>query len=286
MIESWNVFFHSPVDLTSLALFRILIGILLLADCSIYSRRAELLLDPEGLLPAERWRSGPDRHYVSLLRFLPDRRIMVRLVLVLYGLSAVGVGLGFYTRASAALALLCAVSIHFRNRHALHSGDVVLRLMTFLLAFSPAGDVWSIDSVLWPDSVHPSSPWALRLMQLQMTSLYFHAFRFKLPGKTWREGSATHYATHLLAHRRRSLPPLLRTPLAHRAATYTTLLAEFGGATLVWFPQTRYAALTALAALHLSLAYFMRMHLFQWTMLASLVVFVPGEDIARLTSSA
>ncbi len=278
----WQAFFHAPVDLTSLALFRILIGIVLTADAVSFARHAPLILHPDALPPFRVWKNGPDRRFFSFLRWLPESRGSVSVVIGIYGLAGVCVSVGFATPWATAVAFLAAVSLHHRNRHVLHSGDSLLRILTFLLIFSDAGAVLSIDAALAESPVEPGSPWALRLMQLQLASLYFISVFYKLRGRTWRRGTASHYASSLLAHRRLRLPAALDGIVAHRIATWSTLAVEFAGGTLIWWPQTRYPVLAGLAGLHLTLQLLMRMHVFQFTMLVSLILFVPGEDLAGL----
>lgn len=278
-------FFHAPVDLSSLALFRILIGGLIAADAVSYGRSAELLLHPHGLFPFDTWRKGPDQRYFSVFRWLPASPRSVTGVLLVYALAGFCLSIGLGTRWAAGTAFLMALSLHHRNRYALHSGDALLRVLTFLLAFSDAGRLWSVDALLAPPAVEVGSPVALRLMQIQLAVLYLASVRFKLQGRTWREGTATHYATHLLAHRRRRLPVALDGIGAHRMATWATLAVEVMGGALIWFRPTRYVALVGLIGLHLGLQVLMRMHLFQWIMLAALTLFVPGTTTARLIST-
>ncbi|MEM7199743.1 MAG: HTTM domain-containing protein [Planctomycetota bacterium] len=281
MPEWWERFFHEPIDLSSLGLFRILLGLLLVLDAITYGRAAPSLLHPDGLVPFTIWRDGRHRSFFSVLRWFPASPRSVTVVLWIYGVAGFGVAAGVAMPWTAVVAFIAGVSVHHRNRYVLNAGDSLRRVLTFLLIFSGAGQVWSVDAALGA-GITPAAgaPWALRLMQLQMAFLYLHAFYTKLVGRTWRRGTATHYATHLLAHRKCRLPVWLDRPLVHCVATYGTLLAEFAGAVLVWFEPTRYIALLALLGLHLSLQLLMRMHLFQWTMMAALVLFVPGEVTA------
>ncbi len=282
----WNTFFYEPIDPSGLALFRIVIGLLVLADAVIYARSHRIMLSPTGLLSFDAWKGSHDYFYFSLFRWLPRSEATVSIILVIYGLAGFCVSIGIATPVAAAAALAGAASVHHRNRHVLHSGDAVLKIMCFLLIFSGAGSIWSVDAALAADGPTPKPqtivPWALRLMQIQIAILYVYTFTSKLKGNTWRAGVATHYASNLLSHRRRRLPAQLDGRFAHRLATYGTLAAEFAGGVLVWFDATRYFALAAVAGLHVTLAYLMRMHLFQWIMIASLLVFVPGEDIVAL----
>ena len=275
-------FFHAEQDPSSLALFRILFGLLIVASALHYGRHAHLLLGSDGLVPVRLWRSGPQRDRFSVLRYLPDSKYAVFGVVVLHGLAGTLLSVGLLTTAAAALAFVTTVSLHHRNIHVMHSGDALMRSLCFLLIFADSGRRWSLDA-MWTDSWATShTTWALRLMQIQVAALYLQTAFFKLQGTTWKDGTASHYATRLLAHRKRRLPGLLDTRLTHRAATYGALATELAAGALVWFDQTRYYALAAAACLHLTLQVLMQMHLFQWMMLASLILFIPGQDLSAV----
>lgn len=285
MIDAWQEFFWAPLDLTSLALFRVLAGLLVVLNALTLARSQRLLLDPEGYVTHGSWLSSPYAGEVSLLRWLPARRASVLLVIGAYGVCGIVLAVGPASQMVVILAAVYAFGLFTiltqRNPLLRHSGDVLLGILLLLLAFSPCTEALSLHALQRGAPSEPQPAPALRLMQVQLSALYMTSVLYKLRGKTWREGTATHYVVQLLGHRKRRLPAALDTPALHCVATYATLVVEFGGGLLVWFPQARYPALLALAGLHLTLQLLMRMHLFQWIMLSSLVLFVPGEDMAR-----
>ena len=286
MQQIWNDVFHAPVDLTSLAVFRMLAGCLMLLDGLSYARHAPLLLDPGSPLSHLAWRNGPHARLFSLLRWLPATPASVRALCGVYALAGAALAVGLVTPIAAATAFLCLISLHNRNRHAVNAGDALLRILCLFLVFADAGRVLSVDQALSAaprDAV--GSPWILRLMQIQICALYLFSVRFKLEGASWRRLTATHYATRLLAHRRRRLPKALDGRGVHALATACVLAVESLGPIGLWFAPTRLASLVGLALLHVSLLFWMRMHLFQWILLAALVLFLPGEDLARLIGS-
>ena len=59
----------------------------------------------------------------------------------------------------------------------------------------------------------------------------------------------------------------------------STLLVEGALGSLVWFPKFRYWVLGAGVIFHLSLDFFMRLHLFHWIMIVSLLLFVDSADV-------
>ena len=285
MSEAWQTFFWSPVDLTSLGVFRILAGLLVVLNAITLARSQRLLLDPDGYVSDACWRSSPYTAGTVVLGVLPWKRTWIQLVLFLYGVSGLVILVG-----SGDVPVLCAALFAFatfrglcmRNPIFRHSGDVLLGILLLLLACSPSTEALSLEALRRGTPAEPQPAPALRLMQVQLSVLYTTSVLYKLRGETWRRGTATHHVVQLLGHRKRRLPAALDTPALHRVATYGTLLVEFAGGLLVWFPATRYPALLAIAGLHVVLQLLMRMHLFQFVMLSALVLFVPGEDMARL----
>lgn len=288
MTAAWQSFFWSPLDLTSLAVFRVLAGTLVVLNAITLARSQQQLLDPHGYVTHSSWLQSPYATGLAASRRLPATSTSARLLLAAYGLCGLvlvlgpGSGSGGLVASAALLAFALFTIISQRNPILRHSGDVLLGILLVLLACSPSTEALSLEALRRGTPSEPLPAPALRLMQIQLSVLYMTSVLYKLRGETWRRGTATHYVVQLLGHRKRRLPAPLDTPALHRVATYATLVVEFAGGLLVWFPATRYPALLAIAGLHVVLQLLMRMHLFQYIMLSALVLFVPGEDMARL----
>src|SRR6266536_4493439 len=92
------------------------------------------------------------------------------------------------------LVFISLTSLDQRNPFVLHSGDTILRLFSLLLAFAPVGAMLSVDAWVSGTVASDSPPWALRLMQVLMATIYLRSLGWKLPGRWWREGSAVYWA--------------------------------------------------------------------------------------------
>lgn len=274
----WNDFFFSTQDLGTIALFRILFGTLLVCDAISRISSARHFLYPDGIFPIERHRSEVGRWRPSLFSILPPVAATAQLIALAYLLSAIAVTLGFLMPFSTVAAFISLTSIQQRNKWVLNSGDSVMLLMCFLLIFSSAGKAYSLDSLWSGSNQQTASIWPVRLMQIQIAAVYAHAVRWKIRGRSWRNGEAAYYTLNLLTHQRKELPALLRRPLVLRAFGYATLAIEFSLAFLIWIPAIRNWVLGAGILFHASLTYFMRMHLFQWAMIVSLLIFIDPND--------
>jgi hypothetical protein len=69
-----------------------------------------------------------------------------------------------------------------------------------------------------------------------------------------------------------------------KLATWSSILAESLGWTLIWFKETRYVVLLVLLAFHLSIDYAMNIPIFEHIMIASLLIFIPGEDAEKFVA--
>ena len=275
----WNQFFHAPESTLILAIFRVAFGVLLLVNaCSLW-RAAEFCFYPAGALALEDQRTAFRKSTWSLFNHLPPTKGAAHFVLLLHFTGVVGLLFGYYTRISAALVFITLTSLHARNLYVLNSGDTLQRLLSFLLIFSHAGGALSVDAWLAGAPETVADPWALRLMQVLIAIVYLRTTYWKLRGTTWRAGSATYYAMGLRDYQRRKLPQWLARTWFYQAATYGTLALEGALGALLWFDPLRYPLLLAGLMLHLGLQLFMRTGLFQWTMLASLLLFVKPADL-------
>jgi predicted DCC family thiol-disulfide oxidoreductase YuxK len=130
-------------------------------------------------------------------------------------------------------------------------------------------------------------PWAQRLAQLQISTLYLISVLNKWPGESWRNGTAVYWAL--------SIPDLKRFPVPllngdHmwliNIATYGTLAAELALAFLVWVPRLRLYVLAAGVLMHLGIEYSMNIPLFSALMIAGYVPFLTQTDLDRFVAWA
>ena len=284
--DAWNAFFHVYEPPVVEAVFRILLGVVLLVNAAGLVRDIPLLFGPNGVLPLQHHREIYGQTRFTLLAYLPQTDRWAYACLALYAFSAAMLTLGFCTRASAAVAFVTLMSLQNRNPIVCYGADDVMRLMTFLLIFSRAGDSLSVDSWLASTSGGDSrsTAWCLRVMQLQVSLIYFKAFLAKFQGQRWIDGVAAYYAVAVGDFQRRPFPRALLSAPWIRFATWSTLGIEFALGPLIWIKELRSAALISGVALHAGMEVFMNLHLFGATMLASLVLFVDPVVMTDLLS--
>ncbi len=141
---------------------------------------------------------------------LADGRTAVTALLVVLSLACAFLIVGQFTRLAAAIVFVGIVSLERRNPFVFNSGDGLLRVIAFYLMLAPSGASLSLDrwrrarDSFWEFPAR--APWALRLMQVQLSIVYLSGLRAKLAGPTWNDGTAVSYAVRLEDLARFDLP--------------------------------------------------------------------------------
>jgi hypothetical protein len=285
LADSWNAFFHAREPATTIAVFRVCFGALVLANAVLVLRDARLWLGPSGMLPHDHYCEVYGHRKFTLLRYLPASDISLYVVLGIHMVAALTLTVGLTTRWSAIAVFVTLISVQHRNPLIMYGADDVLRVMSFLLIFSQAGEALSIDRGIAERSARVAdtgTAWCTRLMQLQVSVIYFRAFLQKFRGRTWLEGTAVFYATELSDFQRNRLPSFARTLFWSKLGTWATLGVEFSLGPLVWIRELRYPIVAAGVILHIAMERFLNLHLFGATMIVCLVLFIAPRDLERL----
>jgi len=278
LLRLWNDFFHAQESPLPLAMFRICFG-------------GALFVESLGLL---RWGSdlfGRPGIQNGAGRSIGQSDRMTPWIFRIHTFSCLGVVVGLMTRVSAASVFLNFCFRMRRNWLVGQGGDNVAKYMAFLLIFSNAGGVLSVDHLLhwhWLGGTsEPASQWPMRLVQIQVSIIYLRTVFWKLRAKEWLEGTAVFYSLYRNVNLRGTrlvqgaASWLAYAPLA-AMLTWFTLVAEVFIGVFVWFQETRNVALAVAVVTHLSYETFLAIKQFQWLMLASLLVFLTPHDWTSL----
>ena len=265
LAAKWELFWFAPEPAATLAFLRIAVGAVTLAWALAYTPDVATFAGPHGIVPGG----------TSAYRAVEAGLVVASLCLLV----------GFRPRIAAAVAFLCLAWLHHVDPWALNSGDALMRDIVFLLALAPAGACLSVDALLSRRgaTIPLVSPWALRLVQIQVSVMYLVAAVTKLSGARWRDGTAVSYPLRIPGMVRVQLPDgLVASPLMAHVLTWGVLGAELAIGLLVWSRRARPWALGIGVLLHLGLELTLRVGFFSWIVLASYVAFVPPERAARL----
>lgn len=286
ILNGWNDFFFKPQRPTPIALFRILFGLLNIANLVLLRPEWLTWFGPHAYMSMETMNRVTPGARLDLFVLLPQTDFAINAFFWFFMACAISLTVGYMTRFSSVAVYLCLMSIQERNLYITNGGDLVMRLAGFFLMFSAAGGALSVDRLrrIWAGreghEVPLCNPWAQRMIQVQMSVGYISTFTLKTLGRSWRNGTAVYYALHVDSFRRFPVPFANRLPVI-RLMTWGTMVIEFSIGFLVWVRALRYAVLAAALFLHLSIEYSMNLPLLEWTFMCTLVTFIYPEDLSK-----
>lgn len=260
-----------------LAMARIIIGL------AIFGWAFTMLFDVGALLGTNAL-VGPEfasdlNRYIGL-----DSTASISIALVVLLVAAVAITVGWRPTIWLLVAFVLLVAIQRRNTMILNSGDIILRNLTLLLAFTPTGAALSVDRVrrygrdaLWTSA--RVAPWGMRLVQLQMMTVYFFAFWSK-SGELWKNGTAVSTAFRLQDLQRfGQLDVLVDNIWIVAFLTWSTLAVELALGTLLWVKKLRPLLIVLGVLLHVMIDTFVLVGFFGPAMIAGLMTFLDADRL-------
>jgi Vitamin K-dependent gamma-carboxylase len=272
------------LDLRSLALFRISLGMCLFVDVFYRLFYINDFYSDFGVLPraaALEHFLGPWEYSVFLMTGKSE------LVFVLMALTLVAIAMmtvGYRTRLAAFVTWVLVTSLQTRTQIVLHGGDDLIRVLLFWCQFVPLGAAFSVDRYLNP-SREPADRSLLSFggagLMLQLIFMYAFTAALKVHPVWVSEGSAIYYALSLEQFTDTLGQWLLNFPVAMRFLTFSTLLLEAVGPLLLLIPgiqqYVRLPIVLSFIGFHFGL--FLTLHLgpFPWTCMAAWLMFLPPQ---------
>jgi uncharacterized membrane protein YphA (DoxX/SURF4 family) len=286
IVRVWDRFFFEPMSPLPIALYRILFGSVVLANQLLMLPDVMEWFGPRGTVTFDTGLQVPGGNGFNLFRWLPHTSAVVWLVYAASCLFAITLLIGLFSRLSAVLVFMLIVTLNHRNPIILNGGDTFLRVAAFFLIFAPAGKALSVDSSLAKRRRRtvPAlyAPWAMRLIQLQLTFLYLYAVVWKISGAFWLDGTAVYYTSRLIEFWRFPVPYVFEHVWTIKLWTWFTLLIEFALGSLVWIKELRYPVLLSGILLHAGIEYSMNIPMFGFIMVSTYVLFVEPDDLQRV----
>jgi hypothetical protein len=284
--REWNRFWFGPISARPLGAFRVVFGLLLLANLAFLAYELDYWYTDAGLLQGTEAREAAGPLRFSPLLWVGDP-LSVRLFFGATTVVAVLFTLGWQTRIMGVLLYLMMLSIHHRNVVSNCGADALVVIMLFYAMLSPCGAAFSLDAVRAARKRGTLAdplivPWAQRLIQLQLSLIYFNTAVLKCHGSSWLGGTALHYVLNNTEVGRSQLMWLVEYPLAINALTYVALFAELALPFLLWFRPTRVWAALAGLGLHAGVLFTVNVPIFGEVMTACYLVFLAPDEIDAL----
>jgi hypothetical protein len=279
---NWRSLF--VIDVRSLAVFRVAIGVLLLADVAIRAGDLNVMYTDEGMFPRAEIRRLATSVWNWSFHFASGAPSYQGVLLGIAACLALALVAGFGTRLAVVGSWLMLVSIHHRVPPILSGAEILLRVLLFWAMFLPLGRVWSVDH--WRKKRRGDSgvqhnhvlSAASAAILLQMGLMYLFSALFKFNGD-WFRGEAV---AGTLAHDFYASefgPSVLRFPGLLKGMTWGTLILELAAPFLLFCRRwkMRVGLIAALAVMHLAIGFFLEVGLFSYVAMAGLALFLPTE---------
>ncbi len=289
------------VDFRSIALFRILLALLLLADLTLRSFDLTTFYTDDGVLPRRNWLLLTHRWHWSIHAASGELWWQI-LLFLMAACFACALLLGYRSKLAAVASFILLASLLNRNGLILQGGDNLLVIMSFWAIFLPLGARYSFDAAL--QQAHLDNPNALAsnayreqpyfsvaTIAIVFQVLYLYIFTALMKtGDPWvSQFDAAYYAVSLqhfatpIGDWIRQFPGLLKV------ATVFVLLVEFIGPLLVlspfFWPWMRITGLLLLGSLHAAFLLMLHIGLFPLIDFMALSLLIPGALWVGLRNS-
>jgi hypothetical protein len=286
-VEAWNEFFFAEQSPVPIGLFRILYGLAVIATLLLTRDDWMGWYGPHAWVSLRTMQAFEPGPRLNLFTVMPASVFWVQALFWVLLASAACLTIGFLTRLNSVVVYICLASIQQRNLFILHGGDTFLRVAGFFLVFSAAGAALSADRLIriWRGKegveIQPRRPWAQRMIQFELSLVYFVGFCWKVAGAMWVQGTALSYRYRLDELQRFPLPSWFLNATFMKLATWFTLVLEFALGVLIWIREIRYYLLAIGLVFHLSIEYSMNIPMFQWDVLTAYVLFIDAADLEK-----
>lgn len=274
------------IDLRSLALFRMGLGAILLADLAVRATSLVAHYTDTGLLPRSlATLSHSDRWWPSLHMLSGEPSWQIALFCLAATVS-VALLLGWRTRWATVISWILLISLQNRNHLVLNGGDGLLRMLLFWSMFLPLGARWSLDSRLLGDRrgrrltgpTVSSVPAACLLLQVAIVYWMTAAFKWN---DDWLGGLGVYYSLSYDAYARPLAAWLLQYPQLMGWLSVATVWWEAVGPVLafspIWTGPLRIAVCLGFVLFHLGIELTITVGCFSYIAAIAWAPFLPSK---------
>jgi hypothetical protein len=278
------------IDTRALAAFRVLAGLLIVADILLRSRNFGFFYTEEGVVPQSLAMEATADNAFSVY-YLTTDPIAIAGLFALTVVVALQLIVGYKTRVATLLAFLLVVSLDHHNPLVTSYADTLFRLLLFWAIFLPLGERWSVDA-LHADSRPKERVTSLASAAILAQIVYMYVVNgyHKRESELWTGGEATPLilgldnTTFLLGDLVRSFPTLLQ----YGGLTWYYMLL-FAWLLVLLRGHARTAFVAMFVAGHASFAITVRIGAFPYVSIAGLLLFLQTpfwDDLRSLLYAA
>jgi len=277
-------------DLRSLAVFRVVLALLVLADLTNRASDLSAHYTDQGVMPRTNLLEHVLSQWSFSLNVMNGEPFFQVLLFGIAAVAAVGMLIGYRTRLMTIIVWVLILSIQFRNPLVGGADGPLLRLLLFWGMFLPLGAYWSVDRALKAASPRLSMRFlSIATLGLFMQIAFMYWFTAMLKsGPEWRtDGTALYYVLSLDQLSTPIGQYLLNFPTLLELLTFATILLEAFGPFLLFCPfftgPVRTGAVLAFMSLHFGIWITMDIGIFPWISAFCMVCFLPTWFWERAT---
>jgi hypothetical protein len=268
-------------DMRSLALFRICLGGLVLADLVLRSIDLRAHYTDFGVLPrGVLWEMYSGWH-ISL-HTASGSGLWQVLLFMFAGLLSCCFILGYRTRTVTVLLWFLTISLQNRNPMILYGADQLLRMLLFWSMFLPLGAYWSLDSrsqAVNENASRRTLSMGSAALLAQIVLMYVFSALLK-SGEPWRDGTAVYYALNVDQMVKPLGQFLTAFPQLMAWGSYATYYLELIGPFFLLCPfytgPVRTAAIFIFILLQISFGLCLKLGIFPFTVSIAMLALLPG----------
>lgn len=285
LFKLWNEFWFSRFDPVSIGMFRIFIGIIILAIFLCSYANWDRFYGSDGIISLHDTDLARAYNSQYCIFLWEDGKISIQFFWWLGVLSSIAFIVGFGTHLATIILYVLFISMVNRDIYIVNGDDLVIRMLLFYSCFAPLGYSLSIDSwfrrKIFTKEKQLPEIWSIRAMQINVLLIYIISLPNKLVDDVaWINGQAIYYTVASNLWSRCPFPDLFCkwNCLLSKLSTYATILIEGGFPIFVWFKKTKLLAISLIAALQIGIAFLVpNVLFFTLAMVCSFWIFVPSE---------
>ena len=269
-------------DLRTLALFRVFLGFLIIADLLTRAGNLAEHYTDSGVLPRSAL-LGELGYFQPSIHLLSGSGFLQGLLFLAAGLIALALLVGYRTRLATILSWIFLISLQNRNPMVHYGGDMLLMLLVFWGMFLPLGARFSVDAALSPHDTPPRNAYfsaATMALLIQCMSVYFFTALLKTSSEWIPDGTAVYYALEVDYVTTPVGSWLAQFSFLTYALTFFVWTIELIGPFLIFSPffhlPLRITVMTLLILMHIGFLLCLRVGWFPLISLTSLLAFTPG----------
>ncbi|QVL31939.1 HTTM domain-containing protein [Telmatocola sphagniphila] len=283
---SWIQVF--AIDARSLGLFRIILGLLLLADLVLRAVDLEAFYSDEGVMPRLTRIANYELNDTTGLKYLLSLHMVSGqnwwqiLLFSIFGLFSFSLMIGYRTRLSALVSYVMLCSLQSRNPIILDGGDVYIRVMLFWGLFLPMNMRFSVDRWLRPEPEPPLGVLNLATFAMLTQVGYVYAMGAVLKNDAvWtRDYTAMYYAMSLECFSTWLGKWLVHQLVLTKFLTFVTWWLELVGPILLllpfWNRYLRIAVILGFWGFHMSTEETLHLSIFPFIGCMAWIPFIPA----------